>query len=53
MKPNLLKTFCNGVAMAMGVAVIVTNIVSPLALAGASNLLGIAVAALGIAALQK
>jgi len=51
MKPNLLKTICNGIAVAMGVAVIVTNIVSPLA--GASNLLGIAVTALGIAALQK
>jgi len=53
MKPNLLKTICNGIAVAMGVAVIVTNIVSPLALAGLTNLLGIAVAALGIAALQK
>jgi hypothetical protein len=53
MKPNLLKTICNGIAVAMGVAVIVTNIVSPLSLAGVTDLLGIAVAALGIAALQK
>jgi hypothetical protein len=53
MKPNLLKTICNGIAVAMGVALIVTNIVSPLTLGGATNLLGIAVAALGIAALQK
>jgi hypothetical protein len=53
MKTNLLKTICNGIAVAMGVAVIVTNIVSPLSLAGLANLLGIAVAALGVAALQK
>jgi hypothetical protein len=53
MKTNLLKTICNGIAVAMGVAVIVTNIVSPLSLASLTNLLGIAVAALGIAALQK
>jgi hypothetical protein len=53
MKNNLLKTICNGVAVAMGVAVIVTNIVSPLSLSASSNLLGIAVAALGVAALQK
>ncbi len=53
MKPNLLKTICNGIAVAMGVAVIVTNIVSPLSLSGATNLIAIGVAALGIAALQK
>jgi hypothetical protein len=53
MKTSLLKTICNGIAVAMGVAVIVTNIVSPLSLVGVSNMLGIAVAALGIAALQK
>ncbi len=53
MKPNLLKTICNGIAVAMGVAVIVTNVASPLSLASLTNLLGIAVAALGIAALQK
>jgi hypothetical protein len=53
MKPNLLKTICNGIAAAMGVAVIVTNIVSPLSLVGVTDLLGIAVVALGIAALQK
>ena len=53
MKTNLLKTICNGIAVAMGVAVIVTNIVSPLTPAGLGNLLGIGVLALGIAALQK
>jgi hypothetical protein len=53
MNTNLLKTICNGIAVAMGVAVIVTNIVNPLSLASLTNLLGIAVAALGVAALQK
>ena len=53
MKPNLIKTIFNGIAVAMGVAVIVTNIVSPLSLGGVANLLAIGVAALGIANLQK
>ena len=53
MNSSLLKTVCYALAVAMGVAVIVTNIVSPLSLAGVSNLLAIGVAALGIAALQK
>ena len=53
MNKNLLKTIFNGVAVAMGIAIIVTNIVSPLSLTGATSLLGIGVAALGIANLQK
>ena len=53
MNKNLLKTIFNGVAMAMGVAVVVLNIVSPLSMTGATSLLGIGVAALGIAGLQK
>jgi hypothetical protein len=53
MKPDLLKTICNGIAVAMGMAVIVTNILNPLSLAGVTSLLGIAAATLGIAALQK
>jgi hypothetical protein len=53
MKSNLLKTIYNGIAVAMGVAVIVTNIVNPLSLSALTNLLGIAVVALGIAARQK
>jgi len=53
MKPGLLKTIFNGVAVAMGIAVIVTNIVSPLSLNGVTSLLAIGVAALGIANLQK
>jgi hypothetical protein len=52
MKTNLLKTICYGVAVAMGVAVIVTNIVSPLSLSGVTSLLAIGVAALGVADLQ-
>ncbi len=53
MNTSLLKTICYGLAIAMGVAVIVTNIFSPLSLASTANLLGFGVAALGIAGLQK
>ena len=53
MNKDLLNTIFNGVALAMGVAVIVLNIVNPLTLTGATSLLGIGVVALGIAGLQK
>jgi hypothetical protein len=53
MNKNLLKTVFYGLAVAMGVAVIVLNIVNPLTLAGATTLLGFGVAALGMAGLQK
>jgi len=53
MNKNLLKTIFFGVAVAMGIAVVVLNIVNPLTLAGTTTLLGIGVAALGIAGLQK
>ncbi len=53
MNSGLFKTVCYGIAIAMGVAVIVTNIVAPIAGTGATNLLAIGVAALGIAALRK
>ena len=53
MNSGLFKTVCYGIAVAMGVAVIVTNIVSPLSPAGVSNLLAIGLVALGIAALQR
>src|SRR5512142_963945 len=53
MNASLFRTVCYAIAVAMGIAVIVTNIVAPLSVAGVSNLLAIAVAALGIAALQK
>lgn len=53
MNKNLLKTICNGIAVAMGIAIIVLNIVNPLSLTGATTLLAIGVGALGIAGLQK
>ena len=53
MNKNLLKTVFFGIAVAMGIAVVVLNIVNPLTLAGTTTLLGIGVAALGIAGLQK
>jgi hypothetical protein len=53
MNTGLLKTVCYGIAIAMGVAVIVTNIVAPMSATGMGNLLAIAVAALGIAGLQR
>jgi hypothetical protein len=53
MKPNLIKTIGNAIAIASGVAVIVTNSVSPLTMNGVTNLLAIGMAASGIAALQK
>ena len=53
MNKNLLKTIFNGVAVAMGITIIILNIVNPLTLTGVTSLLGIGVAALGIANLQK
>ncbi len=53
MDRNLLKTIFYGLAVAMGVAVIVLNIVNPPSAATTGTLLGIGVAVLGIAGLQK
>jgi hypothetical protein len=53
MNRKLLKTAFNGIAVGMGVAVVVLNIVNPPALANATTLLGIGVLPLGIAGLQK
>ena len=53
MNKNLLTTIFNGIAVAMGVAIVVLNIVNPPTLAGATSMLGIGVLALGIAGLQK
>ena len=53
MNKNLLKAIFYGIAVAMGVAVIVLNIVNPLTLAGTTTLLGLGVAALGVGGLQK
>jgi hypothetical protein len=51
MNRNLLRTIFDGVAM--GVAVDVLSVVNPLSMTGATSLLGIGVAALSIAGLQK
>jgi hypothetical protein len=48
-----LNVIFNGIAVAMGVAIVVLNIVNPLSLTGATTLLGIGVAALGIANLRR
>jgi hypothetical protein len=48
-----LSVIFNGVAVAMGIAIIVLNIVNPLSLTGATTLLGIGIAALGIANLRR
>ena len=48
-----INVIFNGIAVAMGVAIIVLNIVNPLSLTGATTLLGIGVAALGIANLRR
>ncbi len=53
MDRNLLKTIFYGIAVAMGVAVIVLNIVNPLPATAIGTMLGIGVAVLGIAGLQK
>ncbi len=48
-----LNVVFNGIAVAMGIAIVVLNIVNPLSLTGTTSLLGIGVAALGIANLRK
>ena len=48
-----LNVIFNGIAVAMGIAIVVLNIVNPLSLTGATTLLGIGVAALGIANLRR
>lgn len=53
MNKNLLGTILNGIALAMGVAIVVLNIVNPLTLTGATSLLGIGLAALGLAGLNR
>src|ERR1043165_3582241 len=47
-----LNVIFNGIAVAMGIAIIVLNIVNPLCLATTTTLLGVWVTALGIANLQ-
>ena len=48
-----LNVIFNGIAVAMGVAIIVLNILNPLSLTTATTLLGIGIAALGIANLRR
>lgn len=53
MNRNFRKLVFNGIAIAMGVAVIVGNIAGPMSLSSATSALAIGVVALGMAGLQK
>ena len=53
MKKNLIRLICNAVALGMGIAVIVLNILGNLTTGTAFTLLGIGVAVLGLAGLDK
>jgi hypothetical protein len=53
MKTNLVRLVCYAVALGMGVAVVVINILGNLTTSTAFSLLGIGVAVLGLAGLQK
>ncbi len=52
MTQSPFKTICYAIAVAMGVAVLVTNYVIPQSITTISDLLAVGVAALGIANLQ-
>jgi hypothetical protein len=53
MNKNIISIALKGIAVAMGVAVIVLNILGTLIADNGLNLLGIGLTALAIAALQK
>ena len=53
MNKNIVSVALKGIAVAMGVAVIVMNILGTLSADNGVNLLGIGLAALGLSALQK
>lgn len=53
MNKNMLSTILNGLAIAMGVAVVVLNILGMLTTSSAFTLLGIGLFALGAAGLQR
>ena len=53
MNKNIFPIALKGIAVAMGVAVIVMNILGTLATGSALSLLGLGLTALAIAALQK
>ncbi len=52
MTQSPFKTICYAIAVAMGVAVLLTNILLPQSVTTVTNLLAIGVVALGIANLQ-
>ncbi len=52
MKSPLFKTVCYAVALAMGVVVIVTNIISPLAAGAVTTMLAIGLGLVGLVNLQ-
>ncbi len=52
MTPSPFKTVCYAIAVAMGLAVIVTNFLLPQSIATVTNLLAVGVIMLGIANLQ-
>ncbi|MFL7871508.1 MAG: hypothetical protein AB8I58_21955 [Anaerolineales bacterium] len=53
MKKRTLSIALKGIGIAMGIAVLVLNILGALTNDAAMNLLGIGIVALGMAALQK
>ncbi len=53
MNKNIVSIALKGIALAMGVAVVVLNILGTLDMNSAASLLGLGLAALAIAALQK
>jgi len=53
MNKNIVSIGLKGIAVAMGIAVIVLNILGTLNANNAVNMLGIGLAALAIAAMQK
>ena len=52
MTQSWFKTLCYAIAVAMGVAVLVTNFLLPQSITTVTNLLAIGIAAVGIANLQ-
>jgi hypothetical protein len=53
MDRSLIKTILNAVALALGVAVVVLQILGSLGIGTATTLLGVGLTSLAIAALQK
>jgi hypothetical protein len=53
MKSPLFKTICYAVALAVGMAVIITNSVSPMAATSVTTMLALGLVAIGLASLQQ